>query len=66
MFICTDQLDDSHKVITCECDRPDTEHPILLKVKLGGLATRIYMNRDDALDLMSQLEKAIHATAEVV
>lgn len=65
MFICTDQLDDSHKVVTVEVDRPDKEHPVLLKFKLGGLATRVYMSREDALDLKSQLEKAIHQTAEV-
>ena len=63
MFICTDQLDDSNKQVSIEVDRPDTEHPVLLKFKLGGLATRVYMSREDALDLYSQLEKAIHATA---
>jgi hypothetical protein len=65
MFICTDQLDDSFKKVTVEADQSD-EHPILLKFKLGGYATRIYMDRVDALDLMSQLEKAIHKTAEEV
>ena len=63
MFICTDQLDDSYKSIVVECDK-DGEHPIMLKVKLGGYATRFYLSRDEALDIMSQIEKAVHETAE--
>jgi hypothetical protein len=63
MFICTDQLDDEKQKVEVYVD-DDRQYPITLKIKIGGYATRVMMSRNDALDIMSQLEKAVHETAE--
>ena len=63
MFICTDQLDDQYQKVDVSVDE-DREYPITLKIKIGGYATRIMMSRDNALDVMSQLEKVVHDTSE--
>jgi len=59
MFIYTDQLDDEKQVVKVTVD-DDGDYPITLYIKIGGYATRIHMNRNDALDFMSKLEKAVH------
>jgi hypothetical protein len=63
MFICTDQLDDEKQRVEVYID-DDGQYPITLKIKIGGYATRVMMSRNDALDIMSQLEKAVHETEE--
>lgn len=63
MFIYTDQLDDEKQVVDVFVD-DDREYPITLYIKIGGYATRVSMNRENALDIMSKLEKAVHKTGE--
>lgn len=63
MFITSDHYDDQTRSVTVYVD-DDVSYPILMRIKIGGLTTRVYMNRDEALNIMSQLEKAIHQTAK--
>ena len=63
MFICTDQLDDEKQKVYVYVDNIG-DYPITMKIKIGGYATRINMNRNEALEMMSKLEKAVHETAE--
>ena len=63
MFICTDNLSGERQAFTVSVD-DDMDHPITLKLKMGQYASRIYLSRDEALEIMSKLEKAVHETAE--
>jgi hypothetical protein len=63
MFICTDNLSDERQEFTVDVD-DDMDHPITLKLKMGQYAARIHLRRNEALEIMSKLEKAVHETAE--
>lgn len=65
MFVFSDQLDDEKQSVEVFVDN-DRDYPITIKIKIGGYSTRISMNRNNALEIMSKLENAVHKMAEVV
>lgn len=59
MFISNDCFDGKGRVSVLT-DR-DSEWKITVEYQIGTATGRWHMSRDEALDLMSKLEKAIHA-----
>jgi hypothetical protein len=64
MFISSTVRDFSNPTVTVNVDNHDNEWPITLAIFINGTKTEIYMNRNQALEIMSKLEKAVHETAE--
>lgn len=62
MFIASNQRDEKAR-IDVEIDEVDALWPVCMNFAIEGHSTKVFMNREEALDLYSQLEKAIHQTA---